>query len=204
MVDIPTMSPIDRALVAISDAVSDCLASGKPSRFAEITSLARIAGQLQQRQPMANVDDFVCDNGDVGVGQFPLPLAPRFNDGADLTREIVMLAQNYFKSYMEAEQRKASKIEPDTRIDEALELTELTALRARMAKDGESVPEQINQRIDHLLQRIGEPHAHQPDHVPSLLAEPLRGHPPNGAGQPNRDRVGEVVAERAGGDLGDR
>lgn len=212
---VPTVHPIDRALVAISDAITDLLASVKPSRFAKIVALASTAGQLQRQRLAASVEDVGLDDGNVDdddfVGnnfgpepRFPLRQMrlPRFNDGADISREILMLAQGFLKSYMEVEQRKVVA-RPDTRLNEVMELSELTLLRVRMMKDGEQVAEEINQRVNHLLQRIGEPHAEsQPNSV--VHPEPLRGYPPNGAGEPDRDRMGEPVAERAGGDLGNR
>jgi hypothetical protein len=200
---VPVLHPIDRALAAISDAMSDVLVGGKSSRFAEVVALARIAHKLQQRRHVTSLDEV--NNGDVGgvdvnvagvVDPNRILHVPRFNDGADISREILMLVQGFLKNYMEVEHRKVSKPALDTRLNEVMELAELTALRIRMLKDDEQVPDQVDQRITHLLQRIGEPsHAPQPDHVSAFSAEPLRGHPPNGAGEPNRDRVGEPVAE---------
>jgi hypothetical protein len=188
---VPVLHPIDRALAAISDAMSDVLVGGKSSRFAEVVELARIAHKLQQRRHVTDLDE-----GGIGINVAGGAVVPRFNDGVDISREILMLVQGFLKNYMEVEHRKVSKPDPDTRLNEVMELAELTALRIRMLKDDEQVPDQVDQRITHLLQRIGEPsHAPQSDHVSAFSAESLRGHPPNGAGETDRDRVGEPVAE---------
>jgi hypothetical protein len=198
----PVVNPLDRALAAISDAITDLLTSNQPGRFAKIATLAKTACQLQRQRPAANVDEVLADDGgDDEVNDFGFnprqAVMPRrgFNDGADLTREIVMLGQNVLKSYMEAEQKKASQPKPDTRLNEVMELSELTLLRVRMMKDDQPVPEQIDQRVNQLLQRIGEPPHVEPQPSSLVHPEPIWGHSPNSAGQPDGDRVGEPVTE---------
>jgi len=199
---------IDRALAALSEAISELLASGKSSRFAEIADLAKTAYRLQQRRPASGVENVhgMADDDDEYGGLNVMPVRrARFNDGADLNREIIMLAQGFLKSYMEIEQNKASKPEPDVRLNVVMEMADLIRLRTTMAKDGEPIPDPINQRIDHLLQRLGEtPHEPQPNHVPAISPFDVRRHSPDGAGEQDGDRMGEPVAERANGDLGDR
>jgi hypothetical protein len=190
--------PIDRALAAISDAIADLLTSNKPSRFAEIGELARTACKLHRQRHAGSVDevDDMAEDGDGNYGNFapPVMMHPRrFNDAVDLNRELVMIAQGFIKNYLEVEQRKMSKIE-ESRLNIVTELTELTALRVRMLKDDEAIPEEINHRIDYLLQRIGEPF-HEPQSDPVVHPESVRGHPTDGAREPDRDRVGEPVAE---------
>ena len=213
--------PIDRALAALDDAVTLLVASGKPTRFAEIARLTTLAQQLQLLRPAGGVDDVggVGDDGngmgyDGGIAMMNganlggLVAAPprRFNDTADLSREMLMLAQSFLKSYAETEKVKAdaqaarNQLPIDVRIDVVAELTELMILRNKLALDGvEPVPEEITRRITHLLQRIGEPPHDQPEpqQDPVVHPEPLRGHPPDGAGGLDGDRVGEPLAERA-------
>lgn len=203
--------PIDIALAALSEVATDLLASGKPSRFAELQNVTTIAMTIQQLRPMIGVDD-----ADImGDGVFGAPLGqpiivnrrarPPYNDGADLNREIIMLAQNFLATYMEAEKKKAaekaSRPEPDVRLDEVTEMAELFTLRLKLAGADQEVPREINVRIDHLLKRIGEP-PHEPEPDPVVSALDVRGHPPDGAGDPDGGRVGEPLAERAGGDAG--
>lgn len=211
--------PIDRALIALDDAVTLLVASGKPTRFAEIARLTTLAQQLQLLRPAAGVDDAVGDDGNGmghgggivmmnGANLGGLVAAPprRFNDTADLSREMLMLAQSFLKSYAETEKVKAdaqaarNQLPIDVRIDVVAELTELMILRNKLVLDNAApVPEEITRRITHLLQRIGEPPHDQPEpqQDPVVHPEPLRGHPPDGAGGLDGDRVGEPLAERA-------
>lgn len=192
--------PIDRALLALDEAVALLIASGKPSRFAEVYSLTTLAHQLQLLRPAAGVDDVELEgdeDGDIGMGMAPPVMLPNrigrrrriggFNDGADLNREMIMMAQGFLKTYQDIEKAKASRPTPDVRINEVTELAELMQLRLQLMRDGEVVPTEINTRINHLLKKIGEPshdqHQDQPQRDSVLSAEPLRGHPPDGAGE---------------------
>ena len=144
--------PIDRALTALDEATMLLVVSGKPTRFAEIQRLSSLAHQLAGLRPAAGVDD-VGGMGDEYGGNFyngvgnigaVLPMAPRrgFNDGVDLNREIVMMAQNFLKTYAETERLKATKATPDVRLDAVVELSELMALRAKLVLDtNDPVPE---------------------------------------------------------------
>ncbi len=197
--------PIDRALAALSEATVLALASSKPSRFVEAGTLTTLAHQLQQLRPANGIADLGMDDdedGDIGMG--PPIMMPnrigrmrrgRFNDGADLNREMIMMAQGFLKTYQEIEKTKASRPAPDVRLNEVTELAELMQLRMQLMREGADLPAEINTRIDHLLQRIGEPppttgespHEHhqqtEPRPDPVVSAEPLRGHPPDGAGE---------------------
>lgn len=194
--------PIDIALAALSEVAADLLASGKPSRFAELQNVTTIAMTIQQLRPMTGVD-----NADImGDGVFGAPLCQPihhrpYNDGADLNREIIMLAQSFLAQYAEAEKKKAERPDPDVRLNEVGELAELFNLRLKLALADQPVPSEITTRIDHLLKRIGEP-PHEPEPDPVVSALDVRGHPPDGAGDPDGGRVGEPLAERAGGDAG--
>ena len=211
--------PVDIALTALGEVAAELLASGKPSRFAELQNVTAIAMQIQRLRPMAGIGDVFGENDEDGAGgvgfgvvQQPNgvwhgqrrhlhhPVAP-FNDGADLNREIIMLAQNFLTQYAEAEKKKASKPDPDVRLNEVTELAELYMLRLKLAGADHDVPNEINTRIDQLLKRIGEP-PHEPESSALVSAFSVRGHPPDGAGEPDGGRVGEPLAERAGGDGG--
>lgn len=198
--------PIDRALTALSEAVALSLAGRSPSRFAEASRLTTLAHQLQGLRPAAGVADVGLDDddheGNAGGPNImmpnPLPRAYRFNDGADLQREVLMIAQGFLKQYADIEKAKAAKPQTDSRLTEVMELTSLVELRIKIEteQDTKSVPEQIQRRIDHLLQRIGEPtHESEPSAV--VPAEPIRGCPPDGAGGQDGDRVGEPLADGA-------
>jgi hypothetical protein len=200
--------PIDRALAALGDAISLALASDKPSKFAEIGRLTSIANKLGALRPARGVDDvqhveeYEADGGGVMMANpGPMPLGRRFNDGADLNREMIMLAQGFLREYADIEKMKASRPVADGRLLEVSELSELYELRAKLALQNQQVPPQIDARIEALLKRIGEtPNGSESPGSQSsaiLPAEPLRGHPPDGAGQPDGDRVGELVADRA-------
>ena len=209
----PVMHPIDRALGALDEAVALLVTSGKRTRFAEILALSNLASQLQFLRPAAGVDDvpdayndgFGVGGVNVGMNMMNgavMPMRPaRFNDAVDLNREMIMVAQSFLKSYLETEKIKASKPAPDVRLNEVGELAELMELRMKLAQDGQDVPAEIGTRIEQLLRRIGEPphehHEPEPRPDPVVPAEPLRGHPPDGAGQLDGDRVGEPVADRA-------
>jgi hypothetical protein len=199
----PKPHPVDIALSALSEVATELLASGKASRFAELQSVTTIALQIQRLRPMAGVDEAIIDDGDENVGyrngvmrRNPIRVQQgmQFNDGADLNREIIMLAQNFLAQYAEAEKKKASKPDPDVRLNEVTELAELFMLRLKLAGADESVPIEINARINQLLKRIGEPpHELQSDPVVSSLD--VRGHPLDGAGEQDGCRVGEPLAE---------
>jgi hypothetical protein len=197
---VPHLHPIDRALAAISEAVAELLTSGRPSRFSEIHTLTRIAFDLQRLRPASGVEGvpLLRDGDDDDVG-YPRPIR-RFNEAFDFNREILAMAQGFLKNYLDVEKSKASKPAPDVRLGEAAELSQLTELRLRLMKEEQPVPEPISARIDQLLQRIGEP-PHEPEPSTVVSAESVRRHPPDGAGQLDGDRVGEPVAERAGGAL---
>jgi len=191
--------PIDRALAALGEAAIMVIATGKPSRFAEVHMLTSIAHQLQQLRPAAGVDDVGLGGDDEDnemMDNGPPMMLPRigrrrrmggFNDGADLNREIIMMAQGFLKSYQEAEKLKASRPAPDVRIDQVTELADLMTLRMQLMREGVDLPIEINARINTLLQRIGEPshdqHQDQSQRDSVVSAEPLRGHPPDGAGE---------------------
>ena len=105
----PKPHPVDVALAALSEMSVELLASGKLSRFAELQSVTQIAMQIQRLRPMAGVEDAMGVDDENGVvygggiiGRIQHPIAairghnvPRFNDGADLNREIIMLAQSF-------------------------------------------------------------------------------------------------------------
>jgi hypothetical protein len=203
--------PVDIALTALGEVAAELLASGKPSRFAELQNVTAIAMQIQRLRPIAGIGDVFGENGEDGegghfrvvhnpIGVWQGHRAPRFNDGADLYREIIMLAQNFLTQYAEAEKKKASKPDPDVRLNEVTELAELYMLRLKLAGADHDVPNEINTRIDQLLKRIGEP-PHEPESSALVSAFSVRGHPPDGAGEPDGGRVGEPLAERAGGAL---
>jgi len=199
----PKPHPVDVALAALSELAADLLASGKPSRFAELQNVTTIAMTIQQLRPMTGVDDAdIVRDGVFGapLGQ-PIHHRRPYNDGADLNREIIMLAQSFLAQYAEAEKKKAERPDPDVRLNEVGELAELFNLRLKLALADQPVPGEITTRIDHLLKRIGEP-PHEPEPDPVVSALDVRGHPPDGAGDPDGGRVGEPLAERAGGDAG--
>jgi len=164
----PKPHPVDIALAALSELAAGLIASGKPSRFAELQNVTGIAMTIQRLRPMGGVEDVFDDlapgaaMGGGFIGQaIGHQRGVRFNDGADLNREIIMLAQNFLATYAEAEKKKAaekaSRPEPDVRLDEVTELSELFMLRLKLAGADQEVPREINVRIDHLLKRIGEP-----------------------------------------------
>jgi hypothetical protein len=176
--------PVDVALAALSEMAAELLASGRPSRFVELRNVIAIVQNVQRLRSVAGVDD-------------------GWNDGADLSREIVMLGQNFLTQFAEVEKRKADRPDPDVRLAEVSELAELYMLRLKLAGADQEVPAEISYRIDHLLKKIGEP-THEPEPGPVVSSLPVRGHPPDGPGEPDRGGVGEPLAERAGGDDGAR
>jgi hypothetical protein len=188
------LNPIERALAALDEAVAGLAASGEPTRFAKIGVIIRAAQQLAQLRA-TRVEDLGFDDGinEGGIGMMvqPRPIRP-FNDAVDLNREIVMLAQGFLKN---EQQRRDSRPEPDTRFDEATELSELLNIKQKF---GDVVPKEIQTRIDHLVKRIGEP-IHEPQSDPLVHPDPVRGHSPDGAGELDGNRVGEPVPERANG-----
>jgi hypothetical protein len=152
---------------------------------------------------VADVPEPVAGENPWAVGQHPVMglHMDRFNDGADLNRELLMLVQGFAEKYLEVERAKAKRPTLESRIDVASELAELMGLRLHLLQDGQPVPDQVNSRIDDLLKRIGEPpHEPEPEPDPVVPADPVRGHPADGPGGPDRGRVGEPLAERAGGD----
>jgi hypothetical protein len=188
--------PIDRALAALSEATVLALASSKPSRFVEAGTLTTLAHQLQQLRPASGIADLGMDDDDGDIGMGPPMMMPRigrrrggnFHDVGDLNREMIMMAQGFLKTYQDIEKAKANRPVPDVRLDQVTELAELMQLRMQLMREGADLPPEINTRIDHLLQRIGEPpHEQHPQAEsgpgPVVSAEPLRGHPPDGAGQ---------------------
>jgi hypothetical protein len=202
--------PLDAALAALSEAAAELLAGDRPSRFGELQTLARIASAIQRLRPGIGVDDVLQEQEEEDapwVGRFG-PVIGRhrvvpFNDGVDLNREIIMVAQKFFDKYIETEQLKAKRPSFESRLDVVTELSELMALRLRLMNENQPVHESIHARIDHLLKRIGES-THEPERDPVVCPEPLRGYPADGARAPDGDRVGEPLAERAGGDAGAR
>lgn len=153
------ISPIDRALAAIAEAMTELLDGNKPSRFAETHELSSIARKLQNRRHATGVDDVLGEQEDEDDDMFPRIANPRrFNDAADLSREMLMLAQGFMKEYTEIERLKIAKPTPETRLAEVSELAGLIELRLKIILAGEPMPREIDTRIDHLLQRIGEPH----------------------------------------------
>jgi hypothetical protein len=196
--------PIDVALAALSQFTMDLLASGRVSRFAELQRVGNVAMQVQQLRPVAGVDDVqpFDDGQNIMAGQ-PIMMrrhaAMGFNDGADLNREVIMLAQKFFEEYTKTLSKKETK--SDSRMSEVMELSDLVGLRSRLRENKEEIPDAINTRIDHLVQRIGEP-PHEPEPDTVVFANDVRRRPPDGAGEPYGGRVGEPLAERAGGDDG--
>lgn len=198
----PRPHPIDAALAALSEAVSDLLVSDRSSRFGEINSLTTIAMHLQRLRPGVGVDDVDPREDEFGdiVAHRPVMMqrrrnpAPAFNDGADLNREIIMLAQTFLAQYVEAEKKKADKPDPDVRLDEVTELAELFGLRLKLAVADQDIPPEINARIAHLLTRIGEP-PHEPAPDPVVFAEHVRRREADGPGEPDGGGVGEALAE---------
>jgi hypothetical protein len=201
--------PVDVALAAISQMAGDLLGSDKPNRFGEIRSITSIAMQLQRMRPDVGVSE-IGDHEDYNDA----PVMMRrgqvhgggFNDAADVSREILMMAQTFITQYAEAEKRKADKPDPDVRLNEVGELAELYMLRLKLAGADQDIPPEINYRISHLLKRIGEP-SHEPDRPqwdPALSPEHVRGCQVDGSGGPDRGGVGADLAERAGGDDGAR
>src|SRR5579883_873794 len=201
--------PIDRALAAIAEAVMLALASKRPSRFSEAEALSRLESRLQRLRPaksIADVEDGVKraddDEEDMGADgeDFPnaAPYLPRrrFNDAADLNREILMLAQGFFSQYMEVERLKVAAT-PDVRLNEVLELAALVELRLKLMKEGQPVPAEIDAREEQLRKRIGEERHAQPQSSPVVPPEPVRGHPADGTGAADADRVREPDADRA-------
>jgi hypothetical protein len=213
----PKLHPIDIALAALTEFAAETLVSGRPSRFAELQRVITIAAHVQALRVPTSVEDAdnkMFEGGNVGgmIGGFgdglPMPEPPmhryvhrgvRFNDGADLNREIIMVAQQYLAHTLDAEKKKTV---PDNRLDAVAELAKLIELRAKLVLADQDVPPEIGYRIDTLLKRIGEPsHAPEPDPGPAPVpADDLRRREADGAGQPDGGRVGEPLAERAAGD----
>jgi len=199
--------PIDVALEALSQFTTDLLASGRVSRFAELQRVGNVAMQVQQLRPAAGVDDVqpLDDGANIVVGgplyhhRMHRGQAFGFNDGADLNREIIMLAQKFFEEYTKTLSKKETK--SDSRMSEVMELSDLVGLRSRLRENEEEIPDAINTRIDHLVKRIGEP-THEPGPDTVVSSNDVRRRPPDGPGQPDGGRVGEPLAERAGGDDG--
>lgn len=210
--------PIDVALAALSEYAAEVLAGSRPNRFAELQTIMHVSMAVQRIKPpeMAGVadmgmgefgeDGFGVGGINFGVGAPVMPMRvqrghiPRWNDAADINTQMLMMAQKFLTEYMAIEKVKVSKPDPDVRLNEVTELSELFMLRLKLAASDSvaEVPPEINSRIDHLLKRIGEP-PHEP--APSepgpdtvLPADPLRGHQADGAGQPDGGRVGEPVA----------
>ena len=207
--------PIDVALAALGQFATELLASGKPSRFAEMQMVASIAQHIQRLRPAAGVDDVdlndaAFDGYDALGVMMPNPvrrrqggirMAPAFNDTADLNTQILMMAQSFLEKYADIEKLKAKP--GPSRMTEVMELSELMGLRSRLREEKEDVPDELNVRIDHLVKRIGEP-VHEPASDPLVSSDDVRRHPPDFAEQPDRGRVGEPLAQRAGGDDGAR
>jgi hypothetical protein len=190
---------IDRALAAISDAVTELLSTSEVNRFSKVHDLSALANALQRHRPAEKVDDVPAgqvnnnDNGHVGEYNYGIdgwqpiipgvhrqmhPLRPiRVNDQADMNREILMLGQAFLES-----QAKLKPARP------AEELHSLIDLRIHLKRNGEDIPKEINDRITQLLQEIGTPHA--PD--PVVHPVPLRGHQADAEGHP--DDRGIVVS----------
>jgi len=183
--------PIDVALAALSELAAEILAGNKPSRFVELQSVTSVAMQVQHLRPMVGVDDFhaqgVAMGGPVQMGGMVLPRMGGFGGGdlGDINREMIMLIQGF----LEAE---TSKRKDASRSREAGELATLTELRLQLKDAGDSVPDEITRRIEHLLKRIGEPHV-EPD--PALHPVALRRREADSAERPDGDRVGEAVAQ---------
>jgi hypothetical protein len=187
--------PVDVALAALSEMAAELLASGRPSRFVELRNVIAIAQNVQRLRSVAGVDDVEFDGGEDNMLHVPVRArhGRGWNDGADLSREIVMLWQNFLTQFAEVEKRKADRPDPDVRLAEVSELAELYMLRLKLAGADQEVPAEISYRIDHLLKKIGEP-THEPEPGPVVY----------GPGEPDRGGVGEPLAERAGGDDGAR
>jgi hypothetical protein len=190
----PKPHPIDLALAALSQLAAELLTGNRPSRFAELHTVSQIAVHIQRLRPDPSL-------GDMGLGVDAPMHAPNpgyviqpgrrmaaFNDGVDLNREIVMLGQSFLEKFMELEKAKTKPA--DSRLREVTELSELIDLRTRIDKTSASIPSAIQSRIDHLLTRIGAPHEpaapDEPASDPVVHPEPVRGHPPDGAGEPDR------------------
>jgi hypothetical protein len=202
LAEVPLMHPIDRALSALDEAVALLVTSGKPSRFAEIRTLSSLAAKLARLRPAAGVDDVPFD--EEGDGEFEPNRIGRFrpNDAVDLNREIIMIAQQMVKVY--ADTQKPKPVEFESRINATMELADLMRLRVQLVKEEQAVPDEVNVRIDQLLQRIGAP-IHEPEHAdhvepaaatdPSISAVDVRRCSPDGAGGLDGDRVGEPLAQ---------
>jgi hypothetical protein len=213
----PKPHPIDVALAALSEYAAEVLAGDRPSRFAELQVLTHVAQAVQRLKPpeAAGVADMGLGDGEDGFAvnagfdfnvEAPVmrrrPVAARghrWNDAADINTQMMMLAQRFLQQYVDAEKAKASKPDPDVRLNEVRELSELFLLRLNIATSGgEALPE-INSRIDHLLKRIGEPPHEparpEPEPDPVVSPHPVRRHQADGAGEPDGGRVGEPLAE---------
>jgi hypothetical protein len=213
----PKEHPIDRALAALSDAAIDLLATKKPSRFAEVQSLAGLAMQVHTLRPMSGVDDALGADGYDPFVPAIHPVAgyahgyphrvhhvPAFNDLADINRQLLMLAQNFVQQHADDATKRARRPDAELRLTEAGELAELILLRVKLLAAGEDVPKEVASRIEILLAHTGEaPHASTPENA-VVPAEPLRRHPLDGPGERDGGRMGEALAERAGGANGAR
>lgn len=169
----PKPHPVDVALAALSEHAAALLVSDRSSRFGELHTVMTVAQLVQRLRPPGGVADLGLDAGDAdgegigGINPIGNPVMMRrhrgyFNDAADVNTQIIMLAQKFLDSYLEAEAAKHAKGPPDSRLNQVIELSDLMALRATLARDGEAVPDEITTRIGHLLKQIGEPPRNQP------------------------------------------
>jgi hypothetical protein len=150
--------PVDVALVALSEVATELLAGDRPSRFAELRQVMGVAMQVQRLRSAAtvSVEDMGMVDDDEGMGVIRHHRNPRWNDAADLNTQVIMLAQKFLEQYAEAEKKKASRPDPDVRLNEVTELAELFELRLKLALADHPVPDEITYRINQLLKRIGE------------------------------------------------
>ena len=158
------------------------LASGKHSRFAEVQTISATALYVQQLRPAAGVADIhlpVEDDGGVigGPVMFRNPIGVRhgrWNDGADLNTQLLMMAQTFLDKYADIEKLKAKPT--GSRMGEVVELSELMGLRSQLRENKEDVPDAINDRIDHLVKQSESQsmNLHQiPWFLPSLYGDIL-------------------------------
>ena len=195
--------PIDVALAALSEAAVEILLSDKPSRFAEAQRIMSVATHVQQLRPASRVADLLDEEDHaMAFGGLAAPVPPfhhqnmampgarrggvRWNDTADLTTQLIMVLQQA----LEAQKPKTPDVE--SRLAVVKEMAALFELRLKLALVNEAVPQELTTRIDYLLKKTGAP-PHEPEpsrEHPLVPADPLRGHPPDGAGEEDGDSNG--------------
>jgi hypothetical protein len=136
-------------------------------------------------------------DGNPFMGQpLRMPLR-RFNDAADINTQLIMILQEGLKEWSASQKAKASREDLDIRLETVSELGKLFEMRAKLTLADSEVPAEIQSRIETLLKRIGAP-AHEriiPRSDSVVPADPLRGHPVDGAGQPDGGPVERALPE---------